>query len=161
MTTERLPIQEFAQKLRDNPTPTETLIRPHLEERGFHFQTIVGPFVVDFYGHGIIVEIDGAYHNQKAAQEYDRYREDAMSSFPILRFANDAVTAELDKCLQAIDAFLAFREIVQGMSSPCVTPRSVHIAERKLAKLSAAQLYRAAQIQRAEKLVKKKERRNK
>jgi very-short-patch-repair endonuclease len=157
MTTERLPIQEFAQKLRDNPTPAEALILPHLLERDFHFQTIIGPFVVDFYGHGIIVEIDGAYHNQKTVQQYDRDREDALSGYPILRFANSAVTAELDKCLKAIDAFLAFREIIQSMSSPCVTPRSVHIAERKLARLSADQLYRAAQLRRSEKIAKKKQ----
>jgi very-short-patch-repair endonuclease len=155
MTTERLPIQEFAQKLRDNPTPAETMILPHLTERGFHFQTIIGPFVVDFYGHGIVIEIDGGYHNQKVAREYDRYREDALTGYPILRFANDAVTAELDKCLQAIDAFIAFREIVQSMSSPCVTPRAVHIAERKLARLTADQLYRAAQLQRKENAEKK------
>lgn len=158
MKTERLPIQEFAQKLRDNPTAAESLILPHMTERGFHFQTIAGPFVVDFFGHGVIVEIDGAYHNQEAAQKYDRYREDALSAYPMLRFANSIVIGELDKCLQVIDAYLAFHKILQDLNSPCVTSRSVHFAERQLARLSAEQLYRVATQKREEKQAKRSKR---
>ena len=63
--------------------------------RGLHFrrqQTIAG-FIVDFYCHKLrlIIEVDGAAHNQTA--EYDKKREQILANLgmTLLRFSNQQV----------------------------------------------------------------------
>lgn len=52
----------------------------------FNRQYVIGNYIADFYirSLGIVVEIDGGYHNDRA--EYDKKREEYMSSLGILTF---------------------------------------------------------------------------
>ena len=52
----------------------------------FNRQYVIGNYIADFYirSLGVVVEIDGAYHNNR--KEYDLQREAYMSSFGILTF---------------------------------------------------------------------------
>lgn len=52
----------------------------------FNRQYVIGNYIADFHirSLGVVVEIDGAYHNDRV--EYDKKREDYMSSLGILTF---------------------------------------------------------------------------
>ena len=71
--------------------------------QGLHFrsqQPVLG-FIADFYCHkaGLIVEVDGAIHQQ--AEAYDIERDQALvdHGFLILRFTNRAVRFDLERVL--------------------------------------------------------------
>ena len=53
----------------------------------FNRQYVFGNYIADFYirSLGVVVEIDGAYHNNRT--DYDQQREEFMSSLGILNYA--------------------------------------------------------------------------
>jgi very-short-patch-repair endonuclease len=89
---------EFARQLRQNLTCPEWILWSRLRNRGFGGlkfvrQAPVGAYVVDFLcrEHFLVIELDGASHDDKGA--YDRVRETRLreAGFRVLRFANDDV----------------------------------------------------------------------
>ncbi len=64
----------------------------------FRRQHPVGPYVVDFYCHsaGLVVEVDGMSHDEKAAQDAERSECLAAQGLRILRVQNRDVMENLD-----------------------------------------------------------------
>ena len=68
-------------------------------------------FIADFYCHQrrLIIEVDGDYHAKPSIEEYDRERDEILSSmgYSIIRFSNDEVLENIEmvkrKILSNID----------------------------------------------------------
>ncbi|MGB3492307.1 MAG: endonuclease domain-containing protein [Elainellaceae cyanobacterium] len=102
-------IEQAARRLRQNLTPAEAKLWSALKQRQlsglkFRCQHPVGRFIVDFYcpAHKLIIEIDGAIHNQQKA--YDGARTDHLQAFgyKVVRFKNEEVLENLSSVLTQI-----------------------------------------------------------
>ncbi len=102
---------ERAQELRRNMTLAERRLWHRLRANrldGFHFrrQQIIDGFIVDFYCHavGLVVEVDGAMHDEQV--EYDEERERVLQArgLRILRFRNEEVLRDIENVLTRIRA---------------------------------------------------------
>ncbi len=94
--TEKTRIYEF----RDNPTPAEAALWDIVKNKqinGYKFrrQHKVGQFVVDFYCHKaeLVIEVDGAVHNEKKAEDIVRADWLMTLGLQIVRFRNEDVLA--------------------------------------------------------------------
>jgi very-short-patch-repair endonuclease len=97
--SQRIPVEEFAKQLRENPTSTEylfsELIRDFNENNKtrYYSQVIISGYVVDFYfpEARIAVEIDGSSHIGK--ERFDEIRQKAIEDrgVKVLRFSYDEV----------------------------------------------------------------------
>ncbi len=104
---------ERARQLRREMTPQEAILWKHLrgDRLGYHFrrQQVIDGFIVDFYCHAaaLIIEIDGAIHQQQA--DYDHERDAVLSArgLRIVRFTNDEIQNNLNHVLQQITALCA------------------------------------------------------
>ena len=74
--------------------------------RKFRRQHSIGPYIVDFYcpAERLIVELDGAVHDDPARRDYDDERQQFLAGkgFTILRFANEDVFEQPDMVCTAI-----------------------------------------------------------
>ena len=102
---------ERARQLRNAPTPFETILwsrlsRSQLGGHKFRRQTVIGPYICDFFcpAKGLIVEVDGETHDHAA----DALRDARLlrRGFPTIRFTNDDVGRNLDGVLEVILAKL-------------------------------------------------------
>ena len=102
---------EFAKKLRNNPTETESLLWNFLSESEFSDirfkrQHPVLYFIADFYCHKakLIIEIDGGYHQVPEQYQYDVNRDAELEKLGLktIRFTNEQVLFETEKVLQKI-----------------------------------------------------------
>jgi very-short-patch-repair endonuclease len=93
------------QKLRNNPTPAESLLWQRLRSRQFHGlkfrrQQGVGNFVVDFFCYQLLLamEVDGDTHGSPQARAHDKTRDDFIRSYGItmIRITNDDVLRNID-----------------------------------------------------------------
>lgn len=70
----------------------------------FRRQQVIDGYIVDFYCHslGLVIEVDGAIHEQQ--QEYDQARDKALATrgLTILRFKNQEVLEDILTVLQRI-----------------------------------------------------------
>jgi very-short-patch-repair endonuclease len=107
---------EFAQTLRREMTPEETLLWSRLRGNrlhGLHFrsQQIIHGFIADFYCHaaGVVIEVDGDVHDTQV--EYDAARDLAFATLGllVLRFRNEEVTGRMPDVLQRIATACAER----------------------------------------------------
>lgn len=89
-----------ARRLRRDMTATEKLLWQALRGRqlqGFKFrrQVPIGPYVADFacLTARLIVELDGAPHNDLERQDHDAFRDEWLTQqgWKVLRFQNDLV----------------------------------------------------------------------
>lgn len=80
----------------------------------------MGPFFVDFYCRqaGLIVEVDGHYHDYR--RNYDRQRERWLcsSGMRLLRLTNDEVLHHPERTLQPIHQSLQASVLVAQTPSP-------------------------------------------
>src|SRR5688500_18630300 len=71
----------------------------HLE--GFHFrrQQVIDGFIVDFYCHAaaLVVEVDGAIHEQQADYDAERDRIIATRGIAFLRFTNEEIKFRMNE----------------------------------------------------------------
>jgi len=73
---------------------------------GFHFrrQQIAAGYIFDFYCHAarLVVEVDGAIHEQQ--RDYDKVRDLALTKlgFRIVRFSNDVIIRDLQHVVTQI-----------------------------------------------------------
>jgi very-short-patch-repair endonuclease len=92
--------EEYKKKLIKDATPSEKIIKACLKalQIKYEFQHIiwVNPrkfYIGDFYlpEYGIILEIDGGYHNKEAQQKIDKVREREINSlkYKVVRMANE------------------------------------------------------------------------
>ena len=104
-------VHEAAKELRSRQTPQEKILwECHRGNRldGFHFrrQQIIGNFIVDFYCHqaGLVIELDGAVHDQPDQQEYDQERDANLlqRGFQVLRIHNSEIDQNLAEVLERI-----------------------------------------------------------
>lgn len=101
---------ENAKRMRQNPTEAETVMWNLLRDNAlgvkFRRQHIIGDFIVDFVelGSGLVVEIDGGYHNnaEQKIQDEDRTAFLSENGFKVLRFTNEEVLHNPDKVLNKI-----------------------------------------------------------
>ena len=101
--------QHLARQMRRGMTEAEKALWPQLRANrlgGLHFrrqQTIDG-FIADFYCHavGLIVEADGAIHDDQA--DYDRQRDAVIArrGLRVFRFSNDRILNDLQNVLKEI-----------------------------------------------------------
>ena len=96
---DRIPVKEFARKLRNNPTSAENALWQELRgsKTGYKFRRqhpIDERTIVDFYcpSAKVIVELDGDSHQHKQ-EDLDPARDKRLEGegFLVLRFGNDEV----------------------------------------------------------------------
>lgn len=97
---------EQTKQLRRHMTPAEKVLWQALRKNqldGFHFrrQQVIAGFILDFYCHAVrlIVEVDGAIHEQRTGHDAKRDRILAQHSFHILRISNGDVLQQLSQTL--------------------------------------------------------------
>jgi len=104
-------MREAARVLRKNMTPAEqrlwdALRRGALSGLRFRKQHPMGTFVLDFYcpSHKLVVEVDGAVHDQPDVAEHDALREQALrqQGCHVVRVQNAEVMTRLDAVLDRI-----------------------------------------------------------
>ena len=98
-----------ARELRRSMTPAKKLLWGRLRGRSsdglrWRRQQVIDGFIVDFYCHAasLVVELDGAIHNNQV--EYDTVRDTALAAreLLILRFTNTAVETDISSVLARI-----------------------------------------------------------
>ena len=102
-------LKKFSRDLRQEATPAEKILWPHLRGRRFadlkfRRQHIVGQFIVDFYcaEAQLVVELDGGTHLDK--ESIDKARQAALEAhgLKVLRFWNSEVYEHLEVVLKMI-----------------------------------------------------------
>ena len=97
--------------LRKRMTAAEAFLWRHLQKRKlkgrkFRRQHSIGPFVVDFYcsKEKLIIELDGEYHNNPVAEEFDQKRSRYLNNkgCRVIRFENRRVFDDLSDVLSEI-----------------------------------------------------------
>ena len=102
--------KEKRQNLRNNQTEAERKLWKYLRNKQldikFRRQYGIGNYIADFYCPELklVVELDGEQHYTKEGMEYDKIREDYMSSLGIktIRFSNSDVMRNIEGVLEII-----------------------------------------------------------
>jgi very-short-patch-repair endonuclease len=69
----------------------------------FRRQFAIGPYIVDYcHEQRLVIELDGASHNDRGEYDLDRERYLKSQDVRVIRFSNDDVLQELDGVLRAI-----------------------------------------------------------
>ena len=101
--------------LRKNTTPTEKKLWEMLRNRKyrklkFRRQFPIHPYIADFYCHEIrlVIELDGASHNDADQIEYDRNRNDHMKAqgLAVIRITDTDFIDEPGIVFERIDEFV-------------------------------------------------------
>jgi len=104
-------LKRHSKQLRRNMTDTERHIWARLRMKqlnGYQFyrQKPVGDYIVDFYcpRAKLVIEVDGGQHFSDEMTEYDRIRDEYMSSLGlrVLRFTNTDVLTNIESVLESI-----------------------------------------------------------
>ena len=102
---------ENARNMREHPTEIERLMWSLLSANkfgvNFRRQHIIGDYIVDFdcLSKGLIIEVDGEYHNADEQKEIDAIRTQWLEKqgFTVIRFTNEQVTNNMDYVIQTIE----------------------------------------------------------
>lgn len=123
-------LKENAQKNRRNLTEAESVLWDLLKGNniGMHFrrQHIILDYIVDFVciEKGLVIELDGGYHNSKEQKHYDENRTAHLNhlGYTELRFTNEELLHNpdevIDKILSTASSLPSIREGVGRKSSP-------------------------------------------
>ena len=103
-------LKENAVTNRKNPTEAESVLWDMLKGNkiGYHFrrQHIILDYIVDFIclDKGLIIELDGGYHNDPRQKEYDKARTAHLQrlGYTELRFKNEELLCNPDAVIQKI-----------------------------------------------------------
>ena len=107
--------QKYARELRHRETEAEkklwSLLRSRqLKGKKFRRPHAIASYVVDFYCNEskLAIELDGNYHREAEAKEYDNSRTVLLNEvgITVLRFWNEEVIIDPDKVLQKISGHL-------------------------------------------------------
>ena len=100
---------ERARELRENPTVAERVLWKHIRRRQlgghrFRRQHPTGPYILDFFcfQKGLVLEIDGGQHSERAASDAERTARLEARGFRVLRFWNNQVLNEIEAVKEAI-----------------------------------------------------------
>ena len=102
-----------AREQRKNPTEAEAALWKMLRGKalGYRFrrQHLIDCYIVDFVclEKGVIIEVDGAYHNTEEQKEADLHRTKRLEElgFQVIRFTNEEVISNTDDVLSNIKSF--------------------------------------------------------
>ena len=115
-------LKENARANRKNPTEAESVMWDMLKGNniGYHFrrQHIILDYIVDFIclDKGLIIELDGGYHNDPEQKEYDERRTAHLQrlGYTELRFKNEELLCNPDAVIQKITETLEQLPSLQG-----------------------------------------------
>lgn len=106
--------EEFAGKMRDNPTPSEHRLLEAMQKVRYECgwvlssQVVLGPYIVDIFipNRKVVVEVDGSSHDGR--EVYDQRREHFLwnSGFRVARVKNSEVWNDLDGTVARIKEFV-------------------------------------------------------
>ena len=104
-------LKELSKSLRSNLTEAEWCLwkRIRLKHLGYVFyrQKPIGDYIVDFYcpRAKLVIEVDGSTHFTDETIEYDRIREECMSSLGlrVIRFTNTEVLMRIEWVIKRIE----------------------------------------------------------
>ena len=107
-------LKENAKYNRKHQTEAEAalweVLRANQLGEKFRRQHIIGDFIVDFVALNskLIIEVDGAYHNDAEQMEADKLRSEFLNEagFKVLRFTNEQVLQDTDNTIKEIKANL-------------------------------------------------------
>ncbi|MEA5464987.1 endonuclease domain-containing protein [Leptothoe sp. PORK10 BA2] len=108
-------LRERARQLRQNMTKGEIILWQRLKQKqmmGYDFdrQRPIDQFIVDFYckALGLAIEVDGSYHDNPEAQEYDQQRQARLEALGVkfLRFQDEDVKQNSEEVCQAIKQWI-------------------------------------------------------
>ena len=103
-------LKQNAKANRKNPTEAEAVMWKALRGNNlgvrFRRQHPISDYIVDFVclSHGLVIEIDGGYHNIEEVKKYDEERTFYLEKegFSVLRFTNEQVLGDLDNVIETI-----------------------------------------------------------
>ncbi len=105
-------LKQYSRQLRENMTDAERKLwakirRKQIKEYQFYRQKPIGDYIVDFYcpKAKLVVEIDGSQHLVGETIQYDKIRDDYLSSLGlrVLRFTNTDVLINIKGVIESID----------------------------------------------------------
>ena len=112
-------LKDFARKNRREMTDAEKWMWEHLRtipDVRFRRQHPIGDYIVDFVclKFNLIIEVDGAYHNDPQQQAEDAIRSDYLRDhgFIILRFTNEEVLYDTESVIQTINKQIQQRKLL-------------------------------------------------
>jgi very-short-patch-repair endonuclease len=108
------PLKPQRTKLRNTPTPSETILWRYLRKKQLNYtfrrQFSVGPYVLDFYcpAKHLAIELDGKQHQSPDKLKYDKHRTRYLNSLNIkvLRFWNEEAMNQTSKVIEKIETEL-------------------------------------------------------
>ena len=103
-------LKQTSRQLREHMTDAEQYLwaKLRMKQTGCHFyrQKPVGDYIVDFFcpRAKLVIEVDGSQHLSDEMLEYDRIRDEYMSSLDlrVLRFNNNDVLTNIDGVVERI-----------------------------------------------------------
>lgn len=113
--TKLLRKEEFAARMRKNPTPAEQALRDALHERGYRFrcQQILHGYIVDFYFAvpKLVIEVDGYHHFTPQGRANDKIRTAVLlrNGYSLIRFSNAQVLRRTEETVALIEKKLTSR----------------------------------------------------
>jgi len=105
-------LKQYSKQLRKNMTDAERRLwtkirRKQIKGCQFYRQKPVGDYIVDFFcpGARLVIEVDGSHHLVGETVEYDRIRDEYLSSLGlrVLRFTNAEVLNRIEGVLECIE----------------------------------------------------------
>ena len=113
-------LKQLARQLRENMTDAERQLWAKIrmkQLKGYQFyrQKPIGDYIVDFFcpRAKLVIEVDGSHHLVGEMIEYDRIRDEYLSSLGlrILRFTNTDVTTRIEGVVESIEKEIPLRKI--------------------------------------------------
>jgi len=124
---------KIAHQLRKEQTKGEKKLWGYLRNRQFENlkfrrQHPIKEYIVDFFSdeYGIVIELDGEYHNQPNQREKDELRDSQLTGlgFIVLRFENEMVFKDIDTVFENI-------KYAKQHQKKFAEQRKLHLEERK------------------------------
>ena len=107
-------LKTYSKEMRRFATEAESILWEYLRAKQlgktFKRQHIIGDYIADFVclESGLIVELDGGYHQLPEQQINDELRTEWLEKhgFRVIRFKNEELLNNIDHCLEIIKASL-------------------------------------------------------
>ena len=105
-------LKQRSRELRENMTDAERHLWAKIrmkQLKGYQFyrQKPIGDYIVDFFclGARLVIEVDGSQHFSEEIRDYDRVRDEYMSSLGlrVLRFTNTEVLGHIEGVVEGIE----------------------------------------------------------
>ena len=105
-------LKQYSRQLRENMTDAERQLWSKIKMKQlkgcqFYRQKPIGDYIVDFFcpRAKLVIEVDGSHHLVGESIEYDRIRDEYLSSFGlrVLRFTNTDVLTRIEGVVESIE----------------------------------------------------------